>query len=144
MNKEMVPKEYICPLTKIIMVDPLMSRYEVSYVRAAIIDHITNQSKAYCPRTKKPLSVQDLVTNYKLRVEIFHYRRNVLGEDSSTTYYCNDLYDDALKEMECIRTIKYTFSPPKHPKKGLMANRRSELKNLLLRFSSGSCNSNKI
>ena len=134
--KTTVPVAYICPLTKEIMVDPLMNRYGVSYERAAIVDHITNQSKPYCPTTKKPLTVRDLIPNHKLRAEIIHYRRTVLGEDTTTTNYCNDGDEDTIREVECIRAMTYAFSPPTHPKKSVIGmGPRHQMKNMLLRFS---------
>jgi U-box domain len=127
--KATTPEAYICPLTKEIMIDPLMTRYGVSYERAAIVDHITTQSKPYCPKTKNPLSVRDLIPNYKLRAEIINYRREVLGEDTTTTNYCNDSDEDTIREVECIRAMMHAFSPPTVPKK------RVGMKNILLRFS---------
>jgi U-box domain len=143
MMKESVPKAYICPLTKEIMIDPLMNRYGVTYERAAIIDHITNQAKPYCPKTKKPLSVRDLAPNCKLRTEIINYRQEVLGEDTTTTT-TNYNDDDAIREVEFIRAMMFAFSPPKRPKKGLMTSGRGDLKNMMLRLKSGSCNSNIV
>ena len=144
MFKDTIPKEYICPLTKEIMVDPLINRYGVSYERTAIIDHITNPSKQYCPKTKEPLTIRGLISNHKLRVQIMNYRRDVLGEDSTTANNCNDHEDGTIREVECIRAMTYALSPSKHPKKGLLTSRRGDVKNLFQRFSSGSCNSHKI
>jgi hypothetical protein len=127
-----VPDAYICPLMKEIMIDPLVSRYGVSFERAAIIDHITNQSKPFCPKTKQPLSVRDLIPNHKLRVEILLYRREVLGEDTTMTNYCNDGDEDAIREVECMRAMVYAFSPPKRSKKGVST---AQIKKMLLRCS---------
>jgi hypothetical protein len=131
-TKTAVPEAYICPLTKEIMIDPLVSRYGVSYERAAIIDHITNQSKPFCPKTKQPMSVRDLIPNHKLRVEIIHYRREVLGEDTTTTNYCNDEEENMIREVECMRAMMYALSPPKRSKRGIGS---AQMKNMLLRFS---------
>ena len=126
--KTTVPVAYVCPLTKEIMVDPLVTRYGESYERAAIIDHITNQMKPYCPKTKQPLSVRDLIPNHKLRVEIMNYRREVLGEDTTTANYEDE---DTIREVECKRAMMYAFSPPKRPKKMGVG----PMKNMLSRFS---------
>ena len=134
-KKASVPEEYICPLTKKIMIDPLVNRYDVSYERAAIIDHITIQEKPFCPKTKLPLTVRDLIPNVKLRLEITTYREQTLGEDTTT----NNDDEDAIREVECIRAITYAFSPPKKPKKGIFTGSPSkEMKNMLSRFSPGS------
>ena len=116
------------------MIDPLMTRHGLSYERAAIIDHITLQRNPFCPKTKQPLSVRDLIPNYKLRVEIINYRREVLGENTTTMYY-NDDEEDKIREVECIRAMMHTFSPPKCSKKGFNSAHRNQLKNVLLRFS---------
>ena len=109
-----VPDAYICPLTNNIMIDPLVSRYGVSYERAAIIDHIANQLKPYCPVTKQTLSFRDLVPNVKLRVEISLYRYKVLGED----FISNIQDEDELREVECTRAIAYALCHLQHQKKG--------------------------
>ncbi len=134
MKKVSVPEEYICPLTKKIMIDPLVNRFGVSYERAAIIDHITNQGKPFCPKTKQPLTAKDLIPNVKLRLEIVTYREKTLGEDTTT----NNEDEDAIREVECIRAMTYAFSPPKKPKKVIFTGSPSkDMKNMLSRFSPG-------
>ena len=136
--KATVPEAFLCPLTKEIMIDPYVNRHGVTYERAAIVDHITHQMKPFCPITKKSLSVRDIIPNYKLRIEIIKYRREVLGEDSTTTTtnYIND--DNAIREVEFVRAMTYTFSPPSTcSKKRLTTGRRNDIKNMLRRFSPG-------
>jgi hypothetical protein len=135
-----VPKAYICTLTNKMMIDPLVNRYGISYERAAIIDHITIQMKPYCPKTKKPLTVRDLVPNVKLRMEIMKYRHEVLGDDTATTSMIDD---DAIREVECIRATMYALSPPNRPKKGLIGSRRHDMKKMLSRFTPG-CGIKKV
>ena len=143
--KQKVPAEYICPLTKGIMVDPLINRHGVTYERTAIIDHITRQSKPYCPKTKKPMSVRDLVPNYRLRMEIMHYRQDVLGEDTTSGTTSGAYHDeDAIREAEFIRAMTQEFSPPKRSKKALATSRRLDLTNMMKRFCPASGSATKV
>ena len=120
MKEVPVPEAYICPITKKMMTDPLVNRYGISYERTAIIDHITNHMKPYCPKTKQPLSVRGLFPHTKLRMEILKFRQDELGEDTTTSNDCADgTDDDATREKEFVRAMMHTFSPPKRPKKGL-------------------------
>ena len=124
-----VSQAFICPLTKEIMIDPLVNRYGISYERAAIIDHITIHMKPYCPQTKKPLTVRDLVPNVKLRKEIMTYRQEVLGDDTASTSMFDD---DAIREVEFVRATMYALSPQKRPKK---VSRRHDMKKIFSRFN---------
>lgn len=135
-----IPAAYICPLTKELMIDPLVNRYGITYERAAIIDHITNQMKPYCPQTKQPLSVRDLIPNIKLRLEIVQYRNEILGEDNTTTSnhmnYLDDEEEDTIRETECIRAMTFALSPPKRSKNKISLRRGvQEMKYMFTKLS---------
>eukprot|EP00527_Entomoneis_sp_CCMP2396_P000744 CAMPEP_0198154598 /NCGR_PEP_ID=MMETSP1443-20131203/68680_1 /TAXON_ID=186043 /ORGANISM="Entomoneis sp., Strain CCMP2396" /LENGTH=170 /DNA_ID=CAMNT_0043821279 /DNA_START=179 /DNA_END=691 /DNA_ORIENTATION=+ len=63
------PEEFICPITQEIMIDPVVSRYGQSYERAAIVEWLAAGSHG-CPLSRRPLTLQGIVTNHKLRTQI--------------------------------------------------------------------------
>jgi hypothetical protein len=50
-----VKKEFICPLTKELMKDPVTASDGKTYERKAILDHIHNKKNLFSPVTKEPL-----------------------------------------------------------------------------------------
>ena len=63
------PSHFICPLTKEIMKEPMISKTNVSYERKAILDHLNNHGDV-CPVTKQELTPSGLIPNKKLEWEI--------------------------------------------------------------------------
>jgi hypothetical protein len=63
------PAEFICPLTKEVMHDPVMSRYGDSFERNAILAWL-DEGNHFCPVTGKPLRPSCLVSNKNLEWKI--------------------------------------------------------------------------
>jgi hypothetical protein len=61
--------EFICPLTKAVMMEPTVSCYGTNFEKAAILKWL-NEGNALCPITGKPLRPSNLVSNTKLKREI--------------------------------------------------------------------------
>lgn len=68
------PYEYLCPLTLDVMDDPVMSKYGQSFERSEILEWL-KAGHGVCPLSRRPLSLQDLVTNHGLRMRISEWRR---------------------------------------------------------------------
>jgi hypothetical protein len=63
------PKYMICPITKDIMKDPVMTKYGNSYERAALVRKLDKDGEKD-PLTGKSLQPSDICTNHKLAFEI--------------------------------------------------------------------------
>uniref|UniRef100_A0A7R9ZKP1 U-box domain-containing protein n=1 Tax=Craspedostauros australis TaxID=1486917 RepID=A0A7R9ZKP1_9STRA len=77
-NNQNVPAHFICPLTKKVMEEPMMSRHGVHFERAAILDWLS-EGRMYCPVTHKPLRPSNLISDKSLRFIIQNWQR---GQDS--------------------------------------------------------------
>ena len=76
-NANVIPKNMMCPLTKKVMVDPVMTKYGHNYERAAIIKWIGMRGEV-CPMTGKPLSFSaGIVANSKLSRNIANRERRI-------------------------------------------------------------------
>jgi U-box domain len=71
---DLAPKEFICPLTLSVMIDPVLTRHGHSYEREAIMQWIARDT-GLCPMTRKPLRLSDMITNHHLRAQIHRWRR---------------------------------------------------------------------
>ena len=63
------PKWMLCPITKDIMKDPVMTKYGNSYERKAILRKLDKDGEVD-PLSGKPLHASDICTNHKLAFEI--------------------------------------------------------------------------
>jgi U-box domain len=70
---QVVPAEYICPITLELMEFPLASKYGHNFERAAIVEWIG--SGETCPITRKQLKISDLIHNRALLAEIRSWRQ---------------------------------------------------------------------
>lgn len=69
-----VPQErFLCPLTRELMDDPVMTRQGLNFERRAILEWLDKNGDV-CPVTKKPLRPSGLVTNNKLQWEIRQWK----------------------------------------------------------------------
>jgi hypothetical protein len=71
-----IPQNMMCPLTKKVMVDPVMTKYGHNYERAAILKWIGMRGEV-CPMTGKILSLSGIVTNSKLSWQIVQWERKI-------------------------------------------------------------------
>ena len=76
------PAKFICPLTKKLMVEPVMTHEGQNFDRKAILKYLDGSEK--CPVTGNSLAPHDLVSNHNLKHEIHVYHEN-LGDQESTT-----------------------------------------------------------
>jgi hypothetical protein len=70
-----IPDEYICPLTLELMRDPVMTKYGNSYERSAILKWVACGNDR-CPLTRRPLHLNDIVTNHQLRSKIRQFQKD--------------------------------------------------------------------
>jgi hypothetical protein len=69
-----VPHQYICPITKQLMVRPMMTKTGFNFERDAIIAWVNDYGS--CPLTRQPLRKGDVVTNHALKMKIMFWCRN--------------------------------------------------------------------
>ena len=84
----MTPKHFLCPITKDIMEDPVMTSYGQAFERKAILNHIMDGPTFQCPVTGRSLFPHDLVSNHKLKFEIQQWNAK-FGEESKDTTNLN-------------------------------------------------------
>jgi hypothetical protein len=77
------PAKLICPLTKKVMVDPVMTHEGQNFERKAILKYL-DDSDNKCPVTGNPLAPHDLVSNHNLKHEIHVYHEKIGDEESAT------------------------------------------------------------
>lgn len=70
-RNESVIDSFLCPISHEIMMDPVITKYGISYERSSIETWLQNSS--ICPITKQPLTKQDLICNYALKKAIGEY-----------------------------------------------------------------------
>jgi Mg-chelatase subunit ChlD len=70
-SNDTTPPEFVCPITKQMMSDPVLLPDGVSYERAAIEAHLGK--KATSPKTSEPMSMADAVPNLVLKSLIERY-----------------------------------------------------------------------
>ena len=67
-----VPTEYVCPLSKKVMTDPLLCRYGHHFERSAIMKWLNN-GNTYCPVTGNPLRPSMLISDKTLQWKIQYW-----------------------------------------------------------------------
>lgn len=80
------PSDYLCPLSKMLMREPMMSRYGNHFEREAIMEWF-NQGNTYCPVTGNPLRPSNLISDKTLQWKISYWAKKNgydLGEESKS------------------------------------------------------------
>eukprot|EP00980_Cylindrotheca_fusiformis_P018320 scaffold5975_cov99-Cylindrotheca_fusiformis.AAC.5 len=68
------PDEFVCPLTKEMMSDPVMSRYGHHFERNAILKWL-NDGNTHCPLTGNPLRLSNLISDKTLKWKIDYWAK---------------------------------------------------------------------
>jgi hypothetical protein len=109
-----VPKEFICPLTKELMTDPVVSRYGHSFERKAILEWL-NEGNNYCPVTGNPLRPSCLVSNKSLEWKIrcwFHDHGQEAPEHEDPIFSaCSGFVSLLPENFKCALTKKPMEDP---------------------------------
>jgi hypothetical protein len=91
------PKYMICPITKDIMKDPVMTKYGNSFERAAL-SHKLDKDGEMDPLTGKVLHPSDICTNHKLAFEIKQWN-----------LHYGEAYDELTRLEVESKTVKATM-----------------------------------
>jgi hypothetical protein len=109
-----IPSEFICPVTKTLMNDPMVSRYGHSFERKAILEWLNGEGNTACPVTGKSLRPSNLVSNKKLRWKIRHWNGAESAiEDDATNFSIDFIGTVAIppKKFFCQLTNEIMTSP---------------------------------
>jgi U-box domain len=82
-----VPTDFVCPITKKLMLNPMMAKSGYNFERDAIVAWVTEYGT--CPLSRKPLQHHDLITNHSLKQKIqFWCHNNGVAWKSSKHSVC--------------------------------------------------------
>jgi hypothetical protein len=96
------PNRFICPLTKKVMRDPVMTRKGINYERKAILNWLDSSAKDTCPVTFTPLTRQGLVSNAKLQwqIEVWEKKHGLWDGKTRATFSCHPLSANKVSESQ--------------------------------------------
>eukprot|EP00538_Stauroneis_constricta_P004928 CAMPEP_0119570702 /NCGR_PEP_ID=MMETSP1352-20130426/43746_1 /TAXON_ID=265584 /ORGANISM="Stauroneis constricta, Strain CCMP1120" /LENGTH=252 /DNA_ID=CAMNT_0007620373 /DNA_START=168 /DNA_END=926 /DNA_ORIENTATION=+ len=86
-----IPSHFLCDITKTVMKDPMMSRYGNHFEREAIMEWLSEHS--YCPVTRKPLRVSNLISDKTLKFKIQSWQKMHGSDDASSSQSSTDDLD---------------------------------------------------
>jgi hypothetical protein len=110
------PARFLCPLTRNIMKDPVMTEDGIIFERHAIVKWLRSSPEGTCPVTAKPLLRSGLVSNLILQREIEQWEqmwgnvlsgngeKNDMGEVAETGSLSSSLKDSSGSEL-CPRDM---------------------------------------
>ena len=87
-----IPESFICPISHLLMVDPVITNMGVSYEKSHILKWLENNNK--CPTTNQSLTIDMLSPNRALKDSIEQLTK-ILGSQVTTTKISNE--DTSLK-----------------------------------------------
>ena len=87
-----IPESFICPISHLLMVDPVITNMGVSYEKSHILKWLENNNK--CPTTNQSLTIDMLSPNRALKDSIEQLTK-MLGSQVTTTKISNE--DTSLK-----------------------------------------------
>jgi U-box domain len=96
------PVEFVCPLTKQLMKEPVLSKYGHHFERSAILQHI-DSGHPFCPVSGTPLRSSDLIPNNTLQWKIKCWAEGNGLETSAQTQ------DGAEKDIATTRSISADY-----------------------------------
>lgn len=112
----MEPEEYRCPITQVIMVDPVCGSDGRTYEKSAITEWL--RGHATSPITREPMAVASLRPNYTLRSMIERYKqpatqtRSMIEEDH---YYAIRVFEEEalMNSRPAPKSKKISSTKPK-------------------------------
>jgi hypothetical protein len=106
-----IPMEFLCPITKEVMSNPLMTRSGLNFERSAIIDWL-HTGDGNCPINGTPLEASDLITNHALEEKIARWRwENMLPEPPTLTE--NRFSSVSLCSLDSVDSVVSIAAPKK-------------------------------
>jgi hypothetical protein len=112
-NTVPVPEEFICPLTKELITDPVVSRYGDSFERKAIFGWL-EKGNSFCPVTGNPLRPSCLVSNESLKWKIrcwFHEQGKEAPEHEESEFKFSGFVAVVPDKFKCALTNEFMKEP---------------------------------
>jgi U-box domain len=104
-SQQQIPADFVCPLTKQVMKDPVMSKYGYHFERSAILQHLDSGDN-FCPITGNPLRPSNLVSNKTLQWKIKYWaKKNGMDIDIGKTTADEESSD-------CQKSVGFVAVPP--------------------------------
>jgi len=125
---ERIPEEYICPITQVTMVDPVIGSDGNTYDKSAITEWLRSHSTS--PMTRQPMNIESLRPNFALRSMIERYNRNIIpvqascvqpppppsfNQENDDHYYAIQVYQGDMKDMIAAHKKPLIPVPPPPP-----------------------------
>ena len=98
---DIIPREYICPITAEILTDPVIGTDGHTYERAAITEWLTTRQQ-HSPMTRVPMNVEDLKPNFALRASIERWLSTHTPAPSQPT----DIVNKSSEEKSFTVTVR--------------------------------------
>ena len=106
----MEPEEFICPITQVIMVDPVLASDGRTYERSAITEWLRTHSTS--PITRETMHQQSLTPNYALKSMIERHRApkpNQIQQDHS---YAIKIFQEENTSYQSLPATPIIVSQP--------------------------------
>jgi hypothetical protein len=97
------PAEFLCPITKKVMKEPVVSRYGIYFEKKAIFEWL-NQGYNYCPVTGNPLRPSNLISDKTLEWKIQYW--------ASKNGVTDVLKAEVKEEDEDLLVLGFVAVPP--------------------------------
>ena len=99
------PDDFICPITKKLMLEPMLSRYGNHFERKAILEWI-HSGHNYCPVTGNPIRPGNLVSDKTLQWKIQYWtKKHLSGKSLEDTKEKED--DEEEEEEDAVRMLEF-------------------------------------
>jgi hypothetical protein len=109
-NSTNIPSEFICPITKKVMRDPMMSKTGQNFERAAIVQWL-NLGMGTCPVTGQALTISNLVSNKTLQWKIQLWKKSNGDLDSVKELSTSEKVADMLTNNMTVADIELYALP---------------------------------
>jgi hypothetical protein len=101
------PERFLCPLTKDVMKDPVMTKAGVNFDRKAILRWLDCSAEETCPVTQTPLTRRGLVSHSKLQWEIEQWQiqhgiPTATDVESTTVASASYHHDSPVKKLSMV------------------------------------------
>ena len=101
MDDRIIPEDFVCPITKDVMEDPVLANDGYTYERIAIMQYVVNEGKS--PMTRQEMNEAQLMPNRALKSIIEKWRTenqtNEEGNNESQEAMNEDIYFDVETKL---------------------------------------------
>jgi hypothetical protein len=103
-NQSAAPEAYLCPITHVIMTDPVSDPDGNSYERSAINEWLVSQQVS--PLTRQPLRADQLVPNRALKEAIESWHNQSAAADAANNQIVDQAQSSAVAVEPTLHVVK--------------------------------------